>query len=341
MAKDEQHRARVKLIANPSSGDAVESATRLEQVTRFLLDLGVNVDVALAHPVKEAIPIVKKAVKKGYSTVIAMGGDGTISAVIRGLVGSDVHLGIIAAGTENDIATSLGIPTDLKEACALIASDHTRDLDLAQISTKEKKKFVFLMVTTVGLTSTLYPDLKDVPHGDLSNIKDAFLTILHAKPNPKVFLTLDDESRIEVETMLVTITNTPVIAAQNLVAPDASMEDGLLDIAVYPDFSKAELLAYFAKSANERETSDGKIQRYRARKIKIKTEPKLDIAAEGIILGKGSAKIKVLPRALRVIAPEPGLGAEKTQTETIEALPALVSMPVDPDDRAPHNDQPQ
>jgi len=332
---------RVKLIVNPSSGDALEATTRLQEVTRCLLDLGVNVDIALAHPTKEAVPIAKKAVKNGYSTVIAMGGDGTISAVIRGIAGSKVHLGIIAAGTENDIATSLGIPPELKEACALIASDHTRDLDLGIISTKEKKKFCFFMVTTVGLTSTLYPDIKDVPHGDLSNIKDAFMTLLHAKPNPKVYLTLDDESKIEIETMLVTVTNTPVIGAKNLVTPDASMEDGLLDIAVYPNFSKAELIAYFARSAQEHVTQDGKIQRYRARKIKIKTSPKLDIAAEGILLGKGTAKIKVLPRALRIIAPEPGLGAEKPQTETIEALPALVSMPVDPDDRAPHNDQPQ
>ena len=96
------------------------------------------------------------------------------------------------------------------------------------------------------------------------------------------------------------------------------MEDGLLDIALYPNFSKAELLTYFAKSANERLTPDGKIQRYRARKIKLKTEPKLDIAAEGIRLGKGKAKIKVLPRALKVIAPEPGVGAEKPQIAVAE-----------------------
>jgi diacylglycerol kinase (ATP) len=293
----------------------------------------------LAHPTKEAVPIAKKAVKKGYSTVIAMGGDGTISAVIRGIAGSKVQLGIIPAGTENDIARSLVIPEDLEEACALIASDHTRDLDLAQISTKKKKKFIFFMVTTVGLTSALYPDVKDVPHGDLSNIKDAFMTLLHTKPDPKVFLTLDDESKLKVETMLVTVTNTPVIGAKNLVAPDASMDDGLLDIAVYPNFNKAELLAYFAKSAQERVTLDGKIQRYRARKIKIKTSPKLDIAAEGILLGKGKAKIKLLPRALRVIAPEPGIGAEKPQAKIMEEVSAPVSIPVGADYRDNHNDE--
>ena len=145
--------------------------------------------------------------------------------------------------------------------------------------------------------------------------KDAITTFLKFDPKPTVFLTLDDESKIEVETMLVTIANTPLIGLKNLVAPDASMEDGLLDIAVYPGFSKAELLSYFAKTAHEGSTPDGTIQRYQARKIKVKTSPKLDVAAEGIILGKGTARIKVLRHALRVIAPEPGTGAEKPQAD--------------------------
>lgn len=151
------------------------------------------------------------------------------------------------------------------------------------------------------------------------------MTLLQFQRSPKVFLTLDDESKIEVETMLVTVANTPVIGVKNLVAPNASLEDGLLDIAVYPGFSKAELLAYFAGTAHEGAVPDGKIQRYRARKIKIKTSPKLDIAAEGILLGKGKAKIKLLPGVLQVIAPEPGGGAEKPQVETMEEVPLPVS----------------
>jgi len=160
------------------------------------------------------------------------------------------------------------------------------------------------MVSAIGLTATLYPMISDVPNGKYAGAMDALKTILKYKPKPTVNLTLDDESKIEVETMLVTIANTPVSGVKNLVAPDASMEDGLLDIAVYPGFSKAELLSYFVKTAHEGSTPDGRIQRYRARKIKVKTSPKLDIAAEGVIVGKGTAWIKALPRALRVIAPE-------------------------------------
>jgi len=318
---------RVKLIANPGAGDASEAASRLTLVTRYLLDAGLKVDVALAHPKEEATSIAQKAVKDGYKVVIAMGGDGTIGAVIRGIAGSKVKLGIIAAGTYNDIATSLGIPEDLKEACALIASGHTRKLDLGQISTRKRKKFYFFNLAAMGLLATIFPAAKAGSEGKLSSIKDAISTFLKFDSKTTVFLTLDDESKIEVETMLVTVVNTPLSGAKNLIAPDASMDDGLLDVAVYPGFSKAELVAYVAQTAHEGKTPDGTIQRYRARKIKLKASPKLDVAAEGdIMLGKGTARIKVLPGALRVLAPEPGSGAEK-QRDDVDAgkLPEPVS----------------
>jgi diacylglycerol kinase (ATP) len=306
---------RAKLIANPGAKQVLEAASQIEQARCYLMDHGLKVDVALAHPIKEAIPITKKAIKDGYDVIIAMGGDGTLGAVVRGIARSKVSLGIIAAGTENDIARSLGIPEDLKKACDLIASGHIRKLDMGEVSTKKNKKFYFFMLTAIGLTATVFPMIKEVPEGKFSGIQDAITTLLKFDSKPTVFLTLDDESKIEVESMLVTIANTPIIGLKNLVAPNASMDDGLLDVAVYPNYSKAELLAYFAKTAYEGTTADRTIQRYQARKIKVKTSPKLDVAAEGIVLGKGTARIKVLKRALRVIAPEPGAGAEKPQEE--------------------------
>lgn len=317
----------VKLIANPGAGKISESAAHLEEATRYLQENGLIVDVALAHPVRKAVPIAKKAVKEGYDIVVAMGGDGTIGAVIRGIVGSKVKMGIIPAGTANDFAASLGIPEDLKAACDLIASGRTRKIDLGQIKTK-KEKFVFFMTVAVGLTASLYPMVSEVPEGKFGGIKDAVTSFLKFENKPSVYLTLDDESKIKVESMLVTITNTPLIGLKNLVAPDAILDDGLLDIAVYPEFSKADLLGYFVRSAKQRLVPDGQIQRFRARKIKIKSSPKLEIAAEGIILGKGKATIKTLPGALKLIAPEPGQGAEKPPEEAVRDLPEPVSPAV-------------
>ncbi|MGE5248800.1 MAG: diacylglycerol/lipid kinase family protein [Bacteroidota bacterium] len=339
MSKKNKH-GRIKLIANPGARRLREANGLLAQVTRTLMDLGLRVDVALAKPKRHATPIARRAAKAGYDAVIAMGGDGTVGAVIEGLVGSGVPLGILPVGTMNDFAASLGIPEKLEDACALIASGPTRRVDLGQLSTKEVKKFPFFMVTTIGLISTVYPPVKNVPEGRISGIVDALSLFVEYESAPKVYLTLDKESRIEVETMLVTVVNTPLMGLRNLVAPDASLEDGLLDIAVYPGFSKAGLLAYFARTADQHPAPDGKIERYRARDIRIKTSPKLDIAGEGMIMGRGSARIKALPAALTVIAPEPGTGAEKPLMEEEIQVPVPIAIPVGTSSSGPSTSYP-
>ena len=106
-----------KLIANPGSGKMAGNKL-LEQVTRSLQDQGLKPDVVLVKPNEKAVPIARKAVRDGYQIVIAMGGDDTIWAVIRGIAGTKARLGIIAAGTENNVARSLGIPEDPRAACA-------------------------------------------------------------------------------------------------------------------------------------------------------------------------------------------------------------------------------
>ncbi len=293
-----------KLIANPGAGQVLKQSSLIREVTQYLMDAGLKVDVVLARPTRQAARAAKKAVKEGYDIIVAMGGDGTIGGVIRGMVGAKTRLGLIAAGTENDFVRSLGIPQDLKQACELIATGNARKLDLGRLRTKKINRFDFFMVTTVGIVSTVFPMIKNVPAGEYSHITDAIKTLFDFKSSPKVYLTLDDRPEFEVETMLVTITNTPLIGLHNLVAPDSSLEDGLLDVAVYPGFSKADIVAYFAKTLDESAPANDNVKRFQARKIKIRTSPKLDIASEGLLMGKGKAWIKALPGAIRIIVPE-------------------------------------
>jgi len=304
-------RIHAKLIANPGAGQVLDQASLLTQAARCLMDCGIDVDVALARPTRRAAKAASKAVEQGYDLIIGMGGDGTIGGVIRGMVNSKVPLGIIAAGTENDFAHTLGIPDDLQAACELIATGKTRPVDLGRLRTKKTDRFDFFMVTAIGLIATVFPMIKNVPAGDFSGVMDAVKTLLHFNSNPRVYMALDDQPEIELETMLVTIANTPLIGLNNLLAPEASLEDGLLDIAVYPGFSKVELASYFARTVKQLATADDKVTRYKARKIKIRTEPKLDIAAEGLMMGKGKAWIKALPAAISVVAPEPTNGSKE------------------------------
>src|SRR5512146_944835 len=284
---------RVKLIANPGAGTPSELTKNLKFVTDYLKKKGLKVDVSFAKPKEEATPIARRAIKDGYQVVIAMGGDGTLEAVMRGMVGSKAHLGIIPAGTENNIARSLGIPEDLQQACALLAAGNTRKLDVGQVKTKKGRKLTFFELATVGLSAALYPDAAKAAGGKLSGVKDAMMTLIRQDASPKVFLTLDDESKIEVESMLVMVSNTPAFGKKFLVAPNASLQDGLLDISVYQGFSKAELMGYYAKVMDGGYSGNGKVQRYQARKLKVKSSPKLKIMADGVELGKGTVTIKM------------------------------------------------
>jgi YegS/Rv2252/BmrU family lipid kinase len=335
-------KVRVKLIANPGSGSVAGRGQLLEQVTRCLKELGVKVDVAVAKPHEAALPIARRAVKEGYQVIIAMGGDDTVEAIIRGMAGSKALLGIIPAGTANDLARSLGIPEDPLEACALIADGHFRKLDLGQVRVGNGKKLPFFELVTVGIGAAVYEDALHASKGRLSSLKGAIETVLAHEAKPQITVVMDDDSSITLETMVAIVANVPLVGPHMLVAPDALLDDGLFDISVYPDFSKSEALAYFTQVTNEGHIDDGTIQRYRARKIKIKTSPKLEVMADGILLGKGTVRIKVLPGALRVIAPEVGSGAEKPPQVTGADLSApLAPVVVAVDSRRNGKPQPE
>jgi len=320
-----QKLVQAKLIANPGAGKPEESARQLELAARLLLQHGIEVNVALAKPKEEATPLARQAVKDGYDMVIAMGGDGTLEAVLRGMVGRKTPMGIIPTGTQNNIAKSLGIPLEMEEACALIASQHIRKLDIGKVKVKKGKKLYFFELTAVGLVAALYPQTSKLVDGKLSKIKDVALTLLHQQPDPAVFLTLDDESKIKVKTMLVVISNAPMFGANFLVAPDASVTDGFLDISVYPDFSKTEVLAYYAKIRSEGFSANEKVQRYRASKIEIKTSPKMKVMADGVMLGKGRVKIMSKPGALWMITPEDHIAPPALVKDAAAELPVPVS----------------
>jgi len=314
-----------KLIANPGAGMPEETPKQLELAARYLQGHGIEVNVALAKPKEEATPLAKQAVKEGYDMVIAMGGDGTLEAVLRGMVGRKTPMGIIPTGTQNNIAKSLGIPTDMEEACALIASRHVHKLDVGQVKVKNGKKLFFFELTAIGLVAALYPKANKLADGKLSKLKDVALTLIHQEPDPEVFLTLDDESKIKIKTMLVVVSNAPMFGANFLVAPDASVKDGFLDISVYPGFSKTELLAYYAQIRAEGFSANEKVQRYRASKLEIKTSPKMEVMADGVMLGKGKVEIKSKPGAVWMITPEDHIAPPALMKSAAEELPAPVS----------------
>ena len=294
---------RVKLIVNPTAGISSDSADNLKKVVGYLKKNGMKADVARAKPKTKATPLARQAIKDGFKIVIAMGGDGTVEAVMRGMIGKKVRLGIIPTGIENNIAKSLGIPADMMEACAMITSDTTRKLDVGQVKIGKGKWFYFFEMACIGCSEAMYPDLIKTVRQESLVAQEAVTLPAQPESKPKVFLNLDDESIMAVESMLVMVSHTQVFGKKFSLAPNETLQDGFLDISVFQDFSEDELRQYKAKMMDGVYSGNGKVQRYQAQKLKVKSSPKLEVMADGVDLGKGMVTIKMRPDALRVIAP--------------------------------------
>src|SRR4029450_5811264 len=106
----------------------------------MLAMFGIRADVRVKLRKSQARKEARAAAgQKRYDLIIAAGGDGTVEAVASGLIGTAATLGIIPLGTYNNIATCLGIPTDVENACALIAGGVSRNVDVGQVFARYRK----------------------------------------------------------------------------------------------------------------------------------------------------------------------------------------------------------
>jgi hypothetical protein len=214
-----------------------------------------------------------------------------------------------------------GIPAAVPEAVALLRTGRRIKVDLGQV-TCGGRTWHFLEACAVGLVSALFPAADDIQHGNLARIGD-FLATLVTSPAAEMRLVFDARVETAALSHAVLIANMPYVGPRYRVSPAAAPDDGLLDVLIFADLSKLDLLGYVVQEVVGGGASDHRIQYRRVRKLAIATEPAMPILADGVPLGSGPLRIEVRPRALAVMAgPEPAAalaGAAESLGETIPA----------------------
>jgi len=292
---------RVKLIFNPTSGKNKESPVQLMDIIKELQDWKLTPEPFLIEPDCNLTKEVEDAIAQGIRMVVVCGGDGTVSSVARTLLGTTVTLGIIPTGTRNNVALSIGIPTDISAAIAILRTGRRLKIDLG-MSICNDIKTPFIEVCSVGLFSKLFSAGDDIQHGKILRIGD-FLSTLISTPPSEIDLILDDKKELQHEGHVVLISNTPYIGVNNQVGTVNSLYDGLLDVTVFADSSKLSLIGRMMKESPPNEQDDTRIQHYNVRSVEIITKPNMPIMADSVDIGEGSVKIEVLKKALTVMAP--------------------------------------
>ena len=243
----------------------------------------------------------RAAAKSDYPLVIAAGGDGTVESVAAGLIGTHSVLGIIPLGTYNNVATCLGIPKDLAEACALIASGSPRAIDAGQVTVRgSDSPRLFFETCAVGLGAVLTSVGQGAEKGRWRRAPRV-LPGLVGMPPMCTQIRLDGGPPHWVDTLLVTVSNAPRGGAALQVAPEARMDDGLLDVCVYDGLQQAELATRWTSLKNGSISDDRRVRYARAVSVKIRSAQSLAVAADSKLIGTTPARIAIRAAALLAI----------------------------------------
>ncbi len=290
------------LIFNPASG-AADDGGKFNSTLREAL-VGVHIDVTNfeAKDDRELAEATARARALGVELVIVCGGDGTIETVANGLVNSGLTLGILPAGTRNNLAASLNIPTDIAAAAALLRSGKRQAID-AVLATCGGHERWFFELFTAGLLPDVFEDAEALQKGNLGALGDLAAKFVGASQSTLHLALSDDEGEhmaIEAEGHAVLAMNTPYLGANFRVADDIRYDDGCLDIFLYAGLNKLELLAQGIAIATDG-APDPRIRRLRARRLTLRADPPVTILVDGVNLGEGTASLQVHRAALQVI----------------------------------------
>jgi diacylglycerol kinase (ATP) len=320
---------RALLIVNSKSGPNRESLLRTRELVDLLAAYNVVADVRIKLHKSQAAKEARQAAQAGFDLVIAAGGDGTVEAVARGLVGTQTALGIIPLGTYNNIAHCLGVPTEVEEACALIASRSPRPIDVGEVEARGMRKpRTFLEVATVGLGALLTPLGQHVEKGRFAQAVELVPDVVGMEPTG-ILMQLDDApSPWWAHALLLTISNTPRAGAALQLAPDARVDDGLLDVVIYEGLEQAELVGRILDIKNGTVAQDNGPRATRARTIEVHAQQPLAVAADSKLLGVTPARFTIRTGALlAIVGHGPGLARPAGRAVPLPKLASANSGP--------------
>ncbi|HVT21656.1 MAG TPA: diacylglycerol kinase [Mycobacteriales bacterium] len=290
----------VALVVNPSAGKG-RAAKQVAAVAGRIRESGASVSILVGVDAEDALTVARKAVADGVDALVALGGDGMVHLALNAVAGTDTPLGIVPAGTGNDLASTLKLPTKDPVAAAGVVSDRLRDgaawpMDAILVGDKW-----FGCVLGAGFDSRVNDRANRMswPKGRMRyNIAMVAELGVFA---PLPFDLVIDGEQIHTDAMLVAVGNAKSYGAGMQVLPDADVTDGLLDVMVLGPVTKPEFLKTFPKVFKGTHKSHPAVTMRRAKVIEL-SSPGVTAYADGEYLADLPIRCECVAGAVRVLA---------------------------------------
>ena len=245
------------------------------------------------HGIEEA----ERAVQAG-EVVVVMSGDGLIGGIGGMLAGSGHPMGIVPGGRGNDLARVLGIPTDPEGAARVLAAGGEREIDVGEANGRR-----FLCIASCGFDSDANRIANEARliRGNLVYFYAALRALAAWKP-ATFTLELDGEHVVSVG-YSVAVANSKAYGGGMFIAPDADLEDGRFDVVLTGSYGKLRALLYMPRVFKGSHVELDEVRVLRASEVRVSADRDFALYADGEHLTDLPVTLRVLPRALRVIAP--------------------------------------
>jgi len=266
---------------------------------RALRERGAGAELRLTEGRGDGARIAAEALSEGRRRLVVCGGDGSIGEVAGALAHSDAALGIVPCGRGNDTGRALGIPMALKEAVEVLVSGEERRIDLGRVGER-----YFCSVACLGFDAEAGRAVYEhqVPFSGTAAYVLAVLKTLMTYRGPDVRIS-GDFGVFEGPILLTAVGNTGFYGGGMQILPQATCDDGLLDVCVIDPLPRLKLLRFFPRIFSGTHVGLPEVRVLRSRSVRIESSRPLWIFADGEPACQTPAQVEVVEKALTVIVP--------------------------------------
>lgn len=275
-----------------------------KKVEKQLQKLNVRYHVYFTERKKEATDVARMIVKEGrVEAVVVVGGDGTVHEVVNGLVGTDLPLSVIPAGSGNDYARALDIPKNYRKAIEQILAKKKRTIDVGKVNGK-----YCLTVIGTGFDGSVARKVEEsrlkkwLNTFRLGKLIYAFVVprVLFSYEKQDVSIVVDGQKTYIRGVWMIAVANVSCYAGGMKICPNAKEDDGYFDVCIVKGMSKFTFfktfpLVFFGKHTHHRD-----VMLLSGKKVTIRSEKPLLVHGDGEAIGQTPITVEIIPRALAI-----------------------------------------
>ncbi|WSQ07144.1 diacylglycerol kinase family lipid kinase [Streptomyces sp. NBC_01231] len=287
-------------VVNPTAGGS-SGAAALLAVARLLREAGAELDTEYSRSLAHAQDIAREAGERGR-VVLAVGGDGITGRVGGALSGTGALFGLVPAGRGNDFARALGLPADPADLARILLHHAPRPVDTIEVSSAVHDRTVVLGSVYAGVDALAnrHANRARVLRGTASYYVGGLRAVATWRP-ARFRVTVDGEEHPHTGYTVVAA-NSGYYGSGRLIAPDARLDDGLLDVVMIREAPRLLFFALMNELRSGAHVHRPEVRVLRGREVRVEADRTVPYGADGEVEADLPVTARVLPGALQVLS---------------------------------------